>query len=108
MAEILGVLAQMSRGTVIEEINAEFGSILDSVRKDGGEGELTVKIKVKGASWTHEGDLTEVSISHSMASKRPKRKIGASTFFVTREGELTRNNPEQAEMFGDLAETRTK
>lgn len=100
MQDVLGVLAQMSRGSVIEEVNAEFTSVMEDVKRNGGEGEIAIKIKIKGKSWSQStGDLTEVDISHSLSSKRPRRKVGGSTFFVTREGVLTRNNPEQIEMF---------
>lgn len=102
MADVLGTIAQMDRGQAIREICAEFDMVLDSVREAGGSGELVIKLKVEGKSWDPvTNQLREVGISHSVQSKRPKRKLGASTFFVTRQGELTRNNPEQQEMFDE-------
>ena len=97
--DITGVLAQMGRGKVLEAINDEFGQIVADVTEHGGSGELTVKIKVKGTAHDADGRLTEVAVTHSVASKRPKRDLGPSTFFLTRDNVLTRNNPEQAELF---------
>ena len=99
MNDITGVLAQMGRGKVLEAINSEFQNIVSDVTDNGGTGELTVKIKVKAAAHDTNGRLTEVAVTHSVASKRPKRDLGPSTFFLTRDNMLTRNNPEQAELF---------
>jgi len=99
MNDITAVLAQMGRGKVLEAINNEFQNIVTDVTDNGGTGELTVKIKVKGTAHDTDGRLTEVAVTHTMQSKRPKRDLGPSTFFLTRENVLTRNNPEQAELF---------
>lgn len=98
--DILGVIAQIGRGSALEEINKEFTSVMEDVNRNGGKGEVTIKVHIGAKAWSQQtGELTEVDITHSLSSKRPKRKVGASTFFVTRTGELTRNNPEQIEMF---------
>lgn len=102
MADILGVLGEVGRGYGLQEISAELEGVLEAVRQNGGAGELVIKLKVEGKAWDpHTNYLTEVGITHSISSKRPKRKVGASTFFVTRSGALTRNNPDQAELFTD-------
>jgi hypothetical protein len=111
-ADVLAVLAQVGRGSALDEISREFQDVMESVRQSGGSGEVVIKLKVEGKSWhPNTNQLTEVGITHSVSSKRPKRKIGASTFFVTRHGDLTRNNPDQVEMFdetGELSERRTR
>jgi hypothetical protein len=102
MPDVLGVLAQVGRGTGLEEIAREFDAVMEAVRASGGSGEITIKLKVEGKAWdTNTNRLTEVGITHSVSSKRPKRKVGASTFFVTKHGDLTRNNPEQMEMYDE-------
>lgn len=108
MADVLGVIAQVGRGSGLEEIAREFDQVMNAVRETGGSGELVIKLKVEGKSWDDKGRLTEVGVTHSVTSKRPKRKIGASTFFVTRHGDLTRNNPDQMEMYDETAETATR
>lgn len=102
MADIIGILGEVGRGYGLQEISAEFETVMDAVRQNGGSGELVIKLKIEGKAWhPHNNQLTEVGITHSISSKRPKRKVGASTFFVTRSGNLTRNNPDQAELFED-------
>ena len=102
MPDVLAVLAQVGRGSGLDEIAREFDQVMEAVRASGGAGEVTIKLKVEGKAWdVNSNRLTEVGITHSVSSKRPKRKVGASTFFVTRHGDLTRNNPDQQEMFDE-------
>jgi len=102
MADVFGAIAQIDRGNAMREIAHEFDLVMESVREAGGAGELVIKLKIEGKSWDPvTNQLREVGITHSVQSKRPKRKLGGSTFFVTRQGELTRNNPEQQEMFDE-------
>lgn len=105
MADVLAVLAQVGRGRGLQEIGSEFDRVLEAVRTAGGTGEVTIKLKIHGKAWDQNTNrLTEVGVSHQVSSKAPKRKIGESTFFVTREGDLSRNNPEQDEMFDETVE----
>jgi hypothetical protein len=110
VADVIGVLVQIARGQAIEEIGREFAAVMDDVRECGGVGELTIKLRVQAKGWDQgSGRLREVDITHSVGSKRPKRKLGSSTFFVTSDGDLTRNNPAQLEldeMAADEKETR--
>lgn len=99
MNDITGVLAQMGRGKVLEAINDKFQKMISDVTDNGGSGELTLKIKVKGVAHDTSGRLTEVAVSHDVQTKSPKKDLGPSTFFLTRENILTRNNPEQQELF---------
>jgi hypothetical protein len=105
MADVLATMAQIQGGRAIQEISIEFDQVLEAVRTAGGKGELVIKLQVEGKSWDPAtNQLREVGVTHTVTSKRPKRKLGSSTFFVTRGGELTRNNPEQAEMFDETFE----
>lgn len=99
MVDVVGVLALMNRGQALEEMAREFAGVMEAVRSNGGSGELNLKLRVDPKSWDLQGRLTEVQVTHHLNSKRPRRKLGASTFFVDREGGLSRNNPEQAELF---------
>jgi len=108
MADVLGVLAQIARGEALNEIGREFRDVVDDVRGNGGTGEITIKIKVQATGWDQRsGLLREVAVTHSVASKRPRRKLGNSTFFVTSDGDLSRNDPAQMELDGMLEEKET-
>ena len=85
----------MGRGHVVEEISREFDQVLEDVKEANGTGELIIRIKVTPQGWDKGGNVREVGLAHSLSSKRPRRKVGASTFFVDAEGGLTRNNPDQ-------------
>lgn len=103
MADVLTVLAEVGRGRGLEEMRREFNAIMDAVRENGGKGELIIRLQLEGKAWDHDTrSLTEVVVKHEVASKRPRRKTGGSTYFVTGDGELTRNDPKQMEMYEEV------
>lgn len=105
----MGVLLEMGRGQAVREISNEFAGMMAEVRETGGPGELILKIKVKPEGWDNRtGDVTEVGVSYQVSTKRPKRKIGASTFFLTQDGGLTRNNPDQLMVEFETENERTR
>lgn len=107
MADVMGVLVQIARGQAIEEVNREFNHVYEQVRENGGTGEVTIKIKVEATGWNQRsGQLAEVAITHSVGTKSPRRKLGKSTFFVTNDGDLSRNDPAQMEL-DDMAEEKS-
>ena len=42
MADVLGVIAQVGRGSGLEEIAREFDQVMNAVRETGGSGELVI------------------------------------------------------------------
>ncbi len=99
MNDITQVLVQMKKGKALQAINDKFQKLIIDVTENGGSGEMTLKLKVKAVAHDPGGRLTEIAVSHDVQTKSPKKDLGPSTFFLTRENILTRNNPEQAELF---------
>lgn len=100
MADVVAVLVELNRGFGLQEISAELESVIDAVRVAGGTGEVTIKLKVEGVAWDPDTNrLTEIGVTHMVSTKLPKRRVRATAFFVSDEGNLSRNHPRQEELF---------
>lgn len=97
--DFMGVLASMRNGEVMRDLSEKFNEVLTGVLDTGGKGELTVTFKIEPAKLGMGGIVLEVSTEHKTKIKRPELQVGASTFFVGRDGRLTREDPHQTEMF---------
>lgn len=98
--DLLQVLLDMRSGQVAADCNEKFNEVLQAVLETGGKGELTLKLMLKPSKCGMGGAVLEVEASHELKLKKPELEIGKAFFFVTREGQLTRDDPAQAAMFG--------
>lgn len=99
MTDLLKVLLDMRSGQVAADANSKFNEVLKAVLETGGKGELTIKLFVKPSKMGLGGAVLEVETNHECKLKKPELEIGRSFFFVTAEGELTRDDPAQSAMF---------
>lgn len=95
MSDFVGVLMDMAGGRAAQEVSREFSKLMAAVVENNGKGELTVKIKVEPEGWDEEGGVRQVNVTHSVATKEPRRRLGRSTFFVDENGGLSRHEPNQ-------------
>lgn len=98
--DLLAVLLEMRSGKVATSLNEKFNEVLGAVLETGGKGELTVKLFIKPSKMGMGGAVVEVELDHDVKLKKPELEIGRSFFFVSREGVLTREDPEQTALFG--------
>lgn len=104
--DVLSVFLEMRNGKVAADINEKFQDVLRGVLETGGKGEVTIKLFVRPAKMGMGGAVIEVETEHEVKTKRPELPIGKSTFFVTADGNLTRNDPEQEAMFTQEGELK--
>ncbi len=97
--DLLAILLDMRSGQVAADCNQKFNDVLRAVLETGGKGELTIKLFVKPSKMGMGGTVVEVETTHECKMKRPELAIGRSVFFVTAEGQLTRDDPAQTAMF---------
>ena len=97
--DFMEVLASMRNGEVMRDLSQKFNEVLTGVLDTGGKGELTVTFKIEPSKLGMGGIVLEVSAEHKTKIKRPELEVGASTFFVGRDGRLTREDPRQTDMF---------
>lgn len=93
MADLLQVLLDMRNGGVAVDCNTKFTELTEAVLKTGMKGELTLKLIVKPSRMAMGGAVVEVEVEHECRAKRPELPLGKSTFFVTQDGHLTREDP---------------
>ncbi|HXR75193.1 MAG TPA: hypothetical protein VN737_04400 [Bryobacteraceae bacterium] len=97
--DILSVLTDMRSGAVAMDINNKFNEMIQAVLETGGKGELTITLKAEPSKFGMGGAVLEVQTEHQCKMKKPELAVGKSFFFVTKEGQLTREDPAQAAMF---------
>lgn len=97
--DFLATILDMRAGKVASDINQKFNTVLDAVIATGGKGEINLKIKIKPSEFGEGGTVVQVQASHEIKAKSPELVTGPSTFFVSRDGTLTRSDPAQQAMF---------
>lgn len=100
--DILAVLLDMRNGQVAADVNTKFNEMLAAVIETGGKGKLTIDLHIAPSKMALGGAVVEVETHHECKMKKPELAIGKSTFFVTREGQLTRDDPAQVAMFEEV------
>ncbi len=100
MTDLLQVLLDMRNGQVAADCNQKFNDVLRSVIETAGKGELTIKLFIKPSKLGMGGAVVEVETEHECKMRRPELSVGRSLFFVSESGDLVRDNPDQAALFG--------
>lgn len=89
-------LEDVDGGKAIQVCGEEMTKIVDSVQLGGGEGVLTITVKVK----KHDGERAKIETK--VASKIPTAPISMTTFFFHNKPDgdtsLTRDNPRQLKL----------
>lgn len=100
-ADFIHILLEMRNGQVAADINRKLGELMDSVLETASVkgGRLILELNIKPSKFALGGTVVEVETSHECRIKKPELKIGRSLFFVAKDGELTRDDPNQEDMF---------
>jgi len=107
MTDLLAVMMDMRNGQVAADCNRKFNEMLKAVMDTGAKGELTIKLFVKPSKMGMGGAVIEVETAHECRMKKPELEVGRSFFFVTKDGDLSRDDPAQVAMF-ELQEQEQK
>ena len=99
MTDLVQFLLDMRSGQVATDCNQKFNEVLEAVLATGLKGELTIKLFLKPSKMGMGGAVIEVETEHEAKMKKPELAIGRSFFFVTKDGALTRDDPDQQAMF---------
>ena len=106
MTDFVNLIMEMRGGAVATDLNEKFNEMLTAVLETGGSGELIVKIKAAPSKMGMGGCVLEVETEHECKMKKPELKVGKSFFFVTKDGALTRDDPNQTDMFTPAEQER--
>ena len=87
------VLTEFRRGQLHAEASRALHDLIDDVVRHEKAGSLTLTVKVK-----HVGDM-QIEMVCDLATKPPKATPPAAMFFVDRQGNPTRHDPYQSQLF---------
>lgn len=100
--DFVSTLMEMRGGEVACDVNRKFHELLTSVLETGAKGELTLKFKIKPSKFAMGGAVLEVETEHDCKVKKPELSIGRSLFFVSKEGNLSRDDPAQIALMEEV------
>lgn len=103
MVPFTDVVNQIRKGAVSEELNKALLAVNEAVIATGKKGELTLKLEVKPM----KGNRAQVTVVASINTKTPKEDLPEGIFFLTNDGDLVRNDPEQKELFAAVPTANT-
>ena len=86
------VLAQLSSGQVVDDLNASLAEVTKAVEQSGKAGALTIKLTI-----APNGDRM-VTFETTITAKTPKATLGKTVFYTDDEGGVHRRDPRQHEM----------
>lgn len=91
---LVEVLQTVNDGGCLEELGRELRSVVAAVDSTGKPGSVTLKLTVK------KRGRIQIDVVEQVSSVVPKPAVDPSMFFVTEDGSLSRQNPEQGELIG--------
>lgn len=99
----LEFLQSFRRGELLREANDQLEDMIRAVKDTGNKGSLTISLPFK------INDAGQLECLPRVDSKLPRRALGTGIYFATDDGQLTRRDPDQVDMFDDeLEERRTR
>ncbi len=89
------IMGHMERGDFAKDAAVAFQDVLAALHEqDGGSGSVTLKFKMSA-----KGEM--VSIKTTIDTTIPKRERKTSNAFITADGRLSLQHPDQVDMFAD-------
>lgn len=95
MVPFTDILRQIRKDVVVSELDSALREVNEAVIDTGKPGEITLKIKIKPM----KGDSAQVTLTPNVSFKKPRADLPDGIFFLTGDGDLVRNDPDQKEMF---------
>lgn len=89
---------ELNDGSTHAALSADLKELLQTVQSTGRGGTLTLKIKVAPAVKGTQGDVDKVTITADRALTLPKPEQPTDFFWLTEDGETSRQHPRQASL----------
>lgn len=91
-------MVELNDGSTHAALSADFAELLRTVQNTGRAGSLTLKVKVAPATRTNSGSVDKVTITADRKLELPKPEQASDFFWLTDEGETSRNHPRQHDL----------
>lgn len=89
------VLTELNEGSIHAALTGDLDELLRTVQTTGRAGALTLKIKVVPAVKSDGGAVDRINITADRKLELPKSVMPSDFFYLTDDGETTRNHPRQ-------------
>jgi len=89
------VLKDVRQGAAIDDLTTHLTDLVESVRKTGRAGKITLTLTVKPAA---KGEVNALMVDDAVSVKKPTMEHGTTVFFATAENGLSRRDPRQPEL----------
>jgi uncharacterized beta-barrel protein YwiB (DUF1934 family) len=98
MADFISTVMEMRDGKVAAQINQKFAELMTAIAEHQGKGNISLKLTVVPTKMGLRDEISEVEIDYDITVKKPFRKHTRSQFFMTQDGQLSRQDPNQFQM----------
>jgi len=98
MSDFIQTVLEMRDGKVAAQINQKFSELMIAVAEHQGKGSFSLKLNIKPTKIGHRDEVAEIEIDYEIGMKKPFRKHSSSQFFMSPDGRITRNDPNQFQM----------
>lgn len=95
MKPITDVLRDYRRGELVNHATAELAQVIAAVKNLRKPGSVTITLSIKPDKHSSK----EVEVQADVSVKVPKRGLKPTSFFVGRDNELLRSDPDQIDAF---------
>lgn len=92
------LLTELNEGSTHSALTGDLAELLRTVQATGRAGSVTLKIKVAPATRSNSGYVDKVTITADRKLELPKPEQPADFFYLTDDGETTRNHPRQHDL----------
>lgn len=99
------LLAELNDGSTHAALSGDLEELIKTVQNTGRAGSLTLKIKIAPAAQSQMGNVDKITITADRKLELPKPVQPTDFFWLTEDGETSRNHPRQASL--ELREVKT-
>lgn len=92
---ITDLMRELNAGAFVEEATGALGELTAACQRTNKPGEITLKLKLIPGKAGANGQSSVMQVEHSYKVKSPDFDRGADYLFVTSQGDLVRDNPQQ-------------
>lgn len=89
------ILSELNEGADANGLTQKFSDLLSGVMNAGKSGKLTITVSVVPATKNKSGGVDKVNVSVDAKVKLPEHVSPADFFYLTEDGQLSRNHPRQ-------------
>lgn len=102
---LVATLGEINQGKDLAEIDNSLRELLESVKQNGGKGNITVKLTVEFVKALDNG-VAQLAMMAECKVVQPKIKVLPTTFFADETNALTRSDPNQRHLWEEQDKVR--